>query len=165
VLNYKLETLDDNLKTEMVERQNEYWDEVAGGFHKFPPDVDWESYKLVQKNGRLVVICGRDKSNNLKAVAFIMITPHPHYACIAASLPLLYIAKESRKGREGIRLIKLIEKTAESCGAQLFMTHGGTHNKVAKLFEFLKYDDYGRYFVKVLPNGINGLNPVFKGGK
>jgi hypothetical protein len=47
VLNYKLETLDDNLKTEMVERQNEYWDEVAGGFHKFPPDVDWESYKLV----------------------------------------------------------------------------------------------------------------------
>ena len=147
----------------MIERQKEYWNEVAGDFHSFPPDVDWNSYKLVQDNGRLFIICGRDENNCLKATAFIMITPHPHYACICASLPLLYIAPEARKGREGIRLIKLVEKTAESNGAQLLLTHGGVHNRVSKIFEFMKYDDFGRYFIKVLGNGPNGLRPIFKG--
>lgn len=165
MLNYNLETLTDELRAEMIERQNEYWDEVASEFHTFPPDVDWNAYKMVQENGSLQIICGRDENNHLKAVAFIMITPHPHYACICGSLPLVYLAREVRKGREGIRLIKMAEKVAEGCGVQLFMTHGGIHNKVAKLFEFMKYNDFGRYFVKVFANNPKGLKPIFKGNK
>jgi hypothetical protein len=46
----------------------------------------------------------------------------------------------------------------------MIMTHGGVHNKVYEVFEFMKYEDFGRYFVKVLPNGPNGIKPVFKGG-
>lgn len=163
MLSYNLETLTDDLVKEMMERQDEYKEEAEGAFHPFPPDVAWESYKMLQQKNVLHIICGRDDKGNLKATAFIMVTPHPHYACIVATLPLIFIAREARKGREGIRFIKLVEKTAEEHGAQMVLAQGGTHNGVARIFDFMKYGELGRYFIKVLGHGPNGLNPVFKG--
>jgi hypothetical protein len=104
------------------------------------------------------VICGR-VNGVLKAGVFIVITPHSHYACIAASLPLLFVDPEYRKGREGLRLVKLAEEEAVKSGAQMMMTHGGVHNGVYKLFEFMEYQDFGRYYVKLI--GDN-KNPVYK---
>lgn len=164
MLTYQVEILDQNLIAEMAHHQTEYWKEVAKPFHNFPPDVDWNLYLSAQKNGALKVVVGRDKKNTLKAGVFVLITPHPHYACIVASLPLLWLANDARRGLEGIRLIKIAEKTAGEAGAQLIMTHGGIHNRVAKVFEFLGYDDFGRYFVKPL-NGPNGTKPIYKGGQ
>jgi len=40
----------------------------------------------------------------------------------------------------------------------MMMTHGGVHNGVYRLFEAMKYQDFGRYFVKV----IGDTTPVFK---
>ena len=161
-IDYKVGELNEKLISEMIHRQDEYWKEVASPFHAFPPDVDWKSYRLLQEAGRLKVICGRDDKDELKAIAFILIAPHPHYSCILASIPLIYLVKESRNGREGMKLIKAVEHVSESSGAQLLITHGGIHNDVAKIFEFMKYDDFGRYFVKKL-NSRNGENPIFKG--
>lgn len=157
MIEYAVEPLTPELIQETIPIQKGYWEEVAGPFHQFPPDVDWKTYLLAQQTGRLKVLCGRI-GGELKAGAFIVITPHPHYACIAASLPLLFVAPEYRKGREGLRLVKLAEEEAVKCGAQMMMTHGGVHNGVYKLFEFMKYEDFGRYFVKV----IGDTKPVFK---
>ena len=38
------------------------------------------------------------------------------------------------------------------------MTHGGVHNDVYKLFEFLGFKDFGRYFVMKIAD----TPPVFK---
>jgi GNAT superfamily N-acetyltransferase len=157
-MNYQVEELTPSLIEEMIPIQQGYWEEVAGPFHQFPPDVDWGTYLIAQQTSRLKVLCGR-VDGALKAGAFIVITPHPHYACIAASLPLLFVDPEYRRGREGIRLVKLAEKEAAKAGAQLMMTHGGVHNGVYKLFEHLEYQDFGRYFVKI----IGDTRPVFKG--
>ena len=162
MLSYRIEPLTDELKSEMLPMQDEYWKQVAEPFHQFPPDVNWNVYMTTQENGSLKIVCGRNDENQLKAVAFVLITNHPHYACICASLPLLWVAPDARKGREGINLIKVAEGVAQMSGAQMMITHGGIHNNVAKIFEFMKYDDFGRYFVKVLPNGPNGVKPVFK---
>ena len=159
MLNYKVEPLTDDLIQEMTVRQNEYWKDVAESFHSFPPDVDWNLYLIAQANDKLKIVSGRSEEGELKAIAFVLITPHPHYACICASLPLIYLARECRNAWEGLKLIKTAEGVAKMSGAQLMMTHGGIHNKVARIFEFMKYDDFGRYFVKVLSNGV----PVFKG--
>jgi hypothetical protein len=118
-------------------------------------------YMAASQAGSLKVITGRDGEGRLGASAFIFTAPHPHYACICASLPLLYVDPAYRNGREGINLIKVVEYIAEQAGAQMLYTHGGIHNGVSKLFEFLKYDDFGRYFVKVLAKG-DSLAPIFK---
>lgn len=157
MLEYAVEPLTAALIEETKAVQGEYWEEVAAPFHSFPPDVDWKTYLIAQQNGKLKVLTGR-VGGALKAGAFIVITPHPHYACIAASLPLLFVDPEYRRGREGLRLVKLAEEEAAKSGAQLMMTHGGVHNGVYKLFEHLDYSDAGRYFVKV----IGSTTPVFK---
>lgn len=157
MIEYAVETLTPELIAEMLPLQDGYWQEVAGPFHQFPPDVDWKTYMLAQNTGRLKVLCGRVEGV-LKTGAFIVITPHPHYACIAASLPLLFVHPDYRRGREGLRIVKLAEEEAIKAGAQMMMTHGGVHNGVYKLFEHLGYDDFGRYFVKV----IGDTTPIFK---
>jgi GNAT superfamily N-acetyltransferase len=160
MLEFRVEPLTPALIAETVPLQQGYWEEVAGPFHSFPPDVDWKTYLLAQEKGLLRVLCGRVKGK-LKAGAFVVITPHPHYACISASLPLLFVHPEYRRGREGLRLVKLAEEQAFKAGAQVMMTHGGVHNGVYQLFEHLGYSDYGRYFFKV----IGDTNPVFKEGQ
>jgi GNAT superfamily N-acetyltransferase len=160
---WSVETLTPGLIAEMIPLQRGYWEEVAGPFHSFPPDVDWKTYLLAQEKGCLKVICGRNVRNGaqeLKAGAFVVITPDPHYACIAASLPLLFVDPEYRRGRSGIHLVTLAEKIASECGAQILMTHGGVHNGVYRLFEHLDFKDFGRYFVKT----IGSTRPVFKAG-
>lgn len=157
MIEYAVETLDMKLIGEMLPIQQGYWEEVAGPFHQFPPDVDWPTYLRAQELGRLRVLCGR-ADRVLKAGAFIVLGPHPHYACDAASLPLLFVHPDYRRGREGIRLVKLAEDEARKSGAQLMMTHGGVHNGVYRLFEHLDYQDFGRYFVKV----IGDTTPRFK---
>jgi hypothetical protein len=162
MLIFTTEEFTEKLRDEMLWGQEEYWKEVASSFHQFPPDVDWKFYLNAQSKGMLKVICGRNKTGELMAVAFILIAKHPHYACICGSLPLLFIHPSNRNGWDGIHLIREAEKEAALAGAQLFLTHGGIHNKIDKLFEFLKYSDFGRYFVKVLPNSTNGIKPIYK---
>ncbi|HMD21949.1 MAG TPA: GNAT family N-acetyltransferase [Alloacidobacterium sp.] len=157
MLEYNVEELTPELIAETIPIQQGYWEEVAGPFHQFPPDVDWRTYMVAQQRGCLKVLCGR-VAGVLKAGAFVVITPHPHYACIAASLPLLFVHPDYRKGREGLRLVRRAEEEAIKAGAQLMMTHGGVHNGVYRLFEAMKYEDFGRYFVKV----IGDTTPVFK---
>lgn len=157
MIDFKVEELSLGLIGEMLPHQDQYWREVTGPFHSFPPDVDWPTYMKAQELNRLRVIVGRVDAV-LKAAAFIVIGPHPHSACISASLPLLYIDPEFRRGREGLRLVKMAEEVAATTGAQVLMTHGGVHNEVAKLFEYMNYSDYGRYFIKV----IGSTEPVFK---
>jgi len=158
MLEFNVETLTPELIEEMHPLQQGYWQEVAEQFHQFPPDVDWRTYLLAQATGKLKVLVARVEGR-LKAGAFIVITPHPHYACIAASLPLLFVHPEYRRVREGLRLVKRAEEVAAENGAQLMMTHGGSHNSVYKLFEAMHYEDFGRYFVKV----IGDTTPRFKG--
>ena len=160
---YKVEELTPELIAEIMLMADTYWQEVAGPFHGFPPDVWWDVYYALQGKGYLHVLVGRDEEK-IAGFAFSVVCPHPHYACIVAEIPLLYLHPDYRKGREGIKLVKELERISEEAGAQLIFPHGGMHNGVYRLFEFLKYKDFGRYFIKVLPGGPNGLNPVYKKG-
>lgn len=149
MIEYAVEPLTLSLIGELLPIQQGYWQEVAGPFHNFPPDVDWPTYSRAQDLGRLKVLIGR-VDGVIKAGCFIVLGPHPHYACDAASLPLLFVDPEYRHGREGIKLIKMAIEEGKKSGAQLMMTHGGVHNGVGKLFEYLGFSDFGRYFVMVI---------------
>jgi GNAT superfamily N-acetyltransferase len=162
MLDYGIEKLDGRLRGEMLLMANLYWEDVAAPFHAFPPDVDWELYAALEKAGRLRIVAGRNDRGRLKAAAIVVVAPHPHYACVCGSVPLLFLHPDYRKGSEGVRLVRLAERAAQGAGAQLMMTHGGMHNGVYRLFEGMHYADFGRYYVKVLKDGPNGTAPLFK---
>lgn len=157
MLEYRVEELTPALIEETVYIQDGYRDEVAGPFHSFPPDPDWKTYLAAQQRGILKVLCARG-DGELKGGTFILTAPHNHYACIASSLPLLFIHPDFRRGREGIRLVQNAEEEGRKAGGQILLAHGGVHNGVYRLFEAMKYADYGRDFVKV----IGDTKPVFK---
>ena len=165
MLTYKTEPLTPELEKELMALAEGYWQEVAGPFHAFPPDIWWISYRVLQDKGWLKIITARDEKGELMGGAFSVICPHQHYACIMASIPLLYLHPSHRKGREGVRLVKMIEKVSTEAGAQLIMTHGGMHNNVYRLFEGMDYRDFGRYFIKVSEEGPHGLKPIYKENK
>ena len=141
-----------------------YMSEVAAPFHEFPADPDWMLYRSLQEGGRLRIVVGRNDRGQMKAFAVVVLGPHAHYACIYGTVPLLFLHPDYRKGSEGMRLVRLAERAAEKAGAQLLMTHGGMHNGVYRLFEGMHYQDFGKYYVKVLKEGPNGVKPVFKQG-
>lgn len=163
MLNYRIERLDERLIEEMSLMSDLYMSDVATPFHGFPADPDWKLYKGLEDTGRLRVTVGRNDRGQVKAFCVVVLGPHAHYACIQGTVPLLFLHPDYRKGAEGMRLVRLSERAAEKAGAQLFVTHGGMHNGVYRLFEGMHYQDFGRYFVKVLPDGPNGTKPIFKG--
>lgn len=169
MLDYRSEPFTDALKAEMMAMADLYWNDVAASFHDFPPDPNWKMYDALSLAGLLIVVVGRDQAGHpgpglgrLKGFALSVLGPHPHYACIYATVPLLFLHPDYRKGMEGMRLARLIERESEKAGAQLIMTHGGMHNRVYRLFEGMKYSDFGKYYVKVLTGNPNGMRPVFK---
>ncbi len=162
MLSYHTEKLDDGLIDEMSLMTELYWTDVASPFHAFPADPDWVLYKGLADVGRLRVIVGRNERWQVKAFAVVIVAPHPHYACIHGTVPLLFLHPDYRRGSEGMRVVRLLEKAAEDAGAQIIVTHGGMHNGVYRLFEGMHYQDFGRYYVKVKGEGPNGLTPVFK---
>ncbi len=161
MIEYAVETLTPELIKETESAQQGYWKECARPFLNFPVDVDWPTYITAQKMSMLRVIVARE-SGQMAGAAFEIIAPDPHFACITASLPMLYLKPEHRKGYAGVRLIKLAEQYAVEGGAQELMTHGGIHNDVSRLFENMGYFDWGRYFVKNLKG--SSPYPVFKRG-
>ena len=162
MLNYRVETLNKKLMAEMSLMTDLYWADVAAPFHSFPADPDWALYKGLENAGRLRVTVGRNDTGQVKAFAVVVLGPHPHYACIQGTVPLLFLHPDYRKGSEGMRLVRLLEKSAEEAGAQIIVTHGGMHNGVYRLFEGMHYQDFGRYYVKVKGEGPHGLTPIFK---
>jgi hypothetical protein len=162
MLDYRIEKLTASLVDEMESLFSLYFDDVAAPFHSFPPNVDWDLYAAVAKIGRLRIVVGRNEEGDVKAFGVVGTGPHPHYACITGNVPMLFLHPDYRKGYEGIRLVRLLEKAAEEAGSQIILTHGGMHNGVYRLFEGMHYQTFGMYYVKVLGNGPNGLTPVFK---
>lgn len=161
-LEYAVEPLTQSLIEEMRAGQDRYCEEVAGPFHPYPADPDWRTYLIAEQRGMLRVITAREEGM-LHGICIAVIGPHPHYACISASLPLLYVDPAYRRSTAGIALVRMAERESEKAGAQLILTHGGMHNGVYRLFEAMRYQDFGRYFVKELPSGPHGRDPVFKG--
>jgi hypothetical protein len=162
MLTYRHEILTDKLIAEMEMMFDIYLEDVAAPFHAFPWNVDWFMYKDMASKDRLRIMAGRTEDGQLKAFSVAIIGPHPHYACIFATIPLFFLHPDFRKGMEGVRLRNVTEKLAADSGAQLILLHGGHHNNVAKLFEAGHFQDFGQYFVKVLPDGPLGTRPVYK---
>jgi len=164
-LEFRAEELTSGLISEMSVMQDAYWRETTGDYHFFLPDPDWKTYLMAQRIGNLIIITARDRGNVLRGAAVTVIMPDMHYACISASIPMVFLDPAYRKGFDGVKLIHMAEHEACSRGAQLISTHGGIHTGVYRLFQALDYKNFGMYFTKILPDGPNRMKQIYKGGQ
>lgn len=147
MLEFCVETLTPAVIEEMAEHEQEYWRETEAHYRKFPLKMKWHIFLKAQDVGALRMVTIRDNSV-LKGMGILIITEDPFCDCILASIVLIYIVPEYRKGRVGVELAKTLLDEARLSGAQLISAQTCLHNGVHRLYEYLGFTDYGRLLIR-----------------
>jgi GNAT superfamily N-acetyltransferase len=147
MLEYKLEPLTPSVIKEMAEHQDKYWQETEAHYRKFPLKMKWHIFLKAQDIGALRMVTIREDAF-LKGMGLLVITEDPICDCILASIALIYVVPEYRKGRVGIELAKTLLDEARMSGAQLITAQTCLHNNVHRIFEYLGFTDYGRLLIR-----------------
>lgn len=101
----------------------EHWDEIALNKRVMVLKPDEDRYRAMEKAGTLLILAAWE-DDCLIGYSVNFIINHLHYADLkVCSNDLLFITKEKRNSRVGIKLIHETEKQAEFNGAQLMLWH------------------------------------------
>ena len=117
----------------------EHWNEVTENDHSGRElDVDWDLFKLYEKNNRLVTIVARD-NGEIAGYAVFIIQNHFHAKkTICAHNDALFLRKESRKGRAGFLLIKESKNILEKL-----------YPKILIMWHVKPHVDFGKFLLKI----------------
>ena len=117
----------------------EHWNEVTENDHSGRElDVDWDLFKLYEKNNRLVTIVARD-NGEIAGYAVFIIQNHFHAKkTICAHNDALFLRKESRKGRAGFLLIKESKNILEKL-----------YPKILIMWHVKPHVDFGNFLLKI----------------
>lgn len=82
-------------------------------------DMDHGLYRSVDGAGMLRMYTARE-SGDLKGYAIFFVRANPHYReSLQASLDMIYLEKESRRGFEGVRFLKFCDGELERDGVEV----------------------------------------------
>jgi GNAT superfamily N-acetyltransferase len=111
---------------------------------------DWDSYRFLEKSGKLMTLAVRD-NGVIVGYTVTVIYKNMHYSdLIDAFVDVLYLHPKRRKGSLGIRLIRKTEEEARKRGAKRLMLHGKPDTVFALLMPKLEYCVQDIVFGKVL---------------
>ena len=88
----------------------EHWDEVATKDNGRSLKVDWDSFFLFEKMGKLVTIVAREEDEVIGYAVFIVMNQLHAFDSMAAHNDALFIKKEYRGSKAGYKLIKESER-------------------------------------------------------
>ena len=117
----------------------EHYEEIARNKDLMKLNVNWPLYEeLNDKQALFVYLAMRD--NVCIGYSLNLITSHLHYADLMYALnDVLFVKKEFRGGRLGLRLLRVTEDHARSEGCKLMLWHAKENTALAKLLPKLKY--------------------------
>ena len=117
----------------------EHYEEVARNKEVMVLNVNWPMYEaLDEKQALFVYLAMRD--NVCIGYSLNIVTNHLHYAdLLYAQNDVLFIKKELRGGRLGLRLMKVTEDHAKSIGCKLMLWHAKENTALARILPKLKY--------------------------
>lgn len=126
-----------------------HWDEVALNKDKIKVNPDWDTYYLLQEQGKLDIFTARDEGV-LVGYFVVFVSPHIHYKDhLFAKNDLLYLSPSHRKGFTGVKLIKFAEKMLKEDGVSVLVVNTKNHKPFHKLMEFLGFSSaetlYSKY--------------------
>lgn len=136
------------LYEESGELLRQHWEEVAA-FPDIPLAPDESMYDLMQYQGRLRCYTVRHNQDLIGYAVFFLVR-HAHYNVRMAQQDVLFVARDRRQGRVGIKLIQYAESRLRAEGVDMIAHHVKTTNGVQKVLERLGYKEVDRVLIKRL---------------
>lgn len=148
-LELKLESLFDILP-EMEELIELHYQEIALNKDVIKLKPIWSEYKKLEDNKQFYLITARMEKQLVGYSAFFL-KPHIHYEdTIVASNDVLFLKKEYREGRIGLKLIKFSEQKMKELGAHKITWHIKVTNDFRPMFHRMNYIDEDIIIGKIL---------------
>mgnify|MGYP003141242438 CR=1 FL=1 len=117
----------------------EHYDEIARNKQVMKLKPNWPLYETTaQSNSLFIYVAMQD--NVCIGYSMNFVSNHFHYAdLIVTQNDVLFVKKEFRSGRLGLRLIKATEEHAKSIGCKLMLWHAKENTALVSLLPRLKY--------------------------
>lgn len=148
-LDLKTESLFDILP-EMKELIELHYQEIALYKDKVKLNPDWETYKKLEEQNQFFLFTARIDGELVGYSAFFL-KPHIHYKdLLVASNDVLFLKKEHRAGRIGLKLIKYSEQRIKELGANKITWHIKVTNDFRPMFHRMNYIDEDVIIGKIL---------------
>lgn len=113
--------------------QREHWDEIARNKHLMVLSPDIEQYRRIEQAGMLFAVFAYD-GDRMIGYSINILSVNLHYSSLLmANNDLLFIAKEYRAGRVGVRLIEETKRLAAKRGARLMLWHAKEETPLAAI--------------------------------
>ena len=117
----------------------EHYEEIARNKQVMVLKPDEETYRKAEEMGTIFILSAR-QNDVLIGYSVNFVSNHLHYADLKlAQNDLLFISKEHRGGRVGLRLIKDTENHAKSLGCKLMLWHCKPSTPLNEILPRLKY--------------------------
>ena len=128
----------------------EHYEEIALRKDLMELKPNWPMYDVLDKSGSLFIYLAM-QGDVCIGYSMNLVTNHLHYADLKYTQnDVLFIKKEFRGGRIGLRLMKVTEDYAKSLGCKVMLWHAKEDTTLAALLPRLKYGVQDIIFSKEL---------------
>ena len=149
MIDIKLATVDEML-AEATILFEEHYTEIARNKEVMKLKPDEMTYRKMEDAHQIFILSAR-QDDVLIGYSVNFVTNHLHYADLKYSQnDVLFIKKEFRGGRIGLRLMKITEDYAKSLGCKVMLWHAKEHTTLSTLLPRLKYGVQDIVFSKEL---------------
>lgn len=127
-----------------------HWEEIAINKDKIKLNPDWGMYHTLEKSNKLKIFTARDESI-LIGYFVVIVGVNLHYKDhVFAVNDILYLDKEHRKGRTGLKLIKFAEKCLKEDGVSVLSINTKVHKPFDSLMEYMGFNLIERVYSKYI---------------
>jgi predicted GNAT superfamily acetyltransferase len=118
----------------------DHWDEIALNKDLMALKPDEARYYAMEKEGKVLILAAWD-GDELVGYSVNFLVNHLHYADLnLCSNDLLFVSKEHRQSRTGLKLMKETEIKAKGVGAELMLWHAKPDTALSAMLPRLKYN-------------------------
>jgi len=127
-----------------------HWEEIAVNKDKIKLNPDWDAYHTLENSDKLRIFTARVKEELVGY--FVVITgSNLHYKDhVFAVNDILYLKKEYRKGRTGIKLIKFAEEYLRDDGVSVLNINTKVHKPFDVLMKHMGFGLIERVYSKYI---------------
>jgi GNAT superfamily N-acetyltransferase len=127
-----------------------HWEETESYRHSIPLSVDYEYMINAERSGRFLLFTLRGPDHELVGNCMMYLTRSTHTRKWIAEEDTIFIRKDHRKGRLGIKLIRYVETVMRSLGITEIRVTVKTVNRAGDLLQALGYEHTANQLTKVL---------------
>lgn len=144
-----VERIEDALN-EIKPLHSAHWEETEAYRHSIPLKADYEYMINAERAGRFLLFTLREPDGELVGNCMMYLTRSTHTRQWIAEEDTIFIRKDHRKGRLGIKLIRYVETVLRSLGITEIRVTVKTVNRAGDLLQALGYKHTANQLTKVL---------------